>query len=290
MTILLRNPTALDASSLLRLDVKSLARLASQALKEEAMLSPKPALVDSRGPGAHTDMDVGLLMKSAHCLEPYFCKMAEAAIIQPIGSELRRHIGAIGRDAELTMRQVTNGVNTHKGAIWALGLLVAAATKANTLDELFNDAARLANLPDKGLKAVYLSNGLQVRHQYGLSGAKEEAQQGFPHIQELGLPMLFISRARGDSESDAQLNALLAIMTRLSDTCVASRAGLEGVNTMQKGANAVLDAGGTGTLLGRQLLNKLEQDLLRLNASPGGAADLLAATLFIDSLTHQTSH
>jgi triphosphoribosyl-dephospho-CoA synthase len=290
MTILLRNPTALDASSLLRLDVKSLARLASQALKEEAMLSPKPALVDSRGPGAHTDMDVELLMKSAHCLEPYFCKMAEAAIIQPIGSELRRHIGAIGRDAELTMRQVTNGVNTHKGAIWALGLLVAAATKANTLDELFNDAARLANLPDKGLKAVYLSNGLQVRHQYGLSGAKEEAQQGFPHIQELGLPMLFISRARGDSESDAQLNALLAIMTRLSDTCVASRAGLEGVNTMQKGANAVLDAGGTGTLLGRQLLNKLEQDLLRLNASPGGAADLLAATLFIDSLTHQTSH
>ncbi|QUX90188.1 triphosphoribosyl-dephospho-CoA synthase MdcB [Marinomonas sp. A3A] len=290
MTILLRNSTAPDVSKLLRLDPENLAHLASQALKEEASLSPKPALVDSRGSGAHTDMDVGLLMKSAHCLEPYFCKMAAAAIVHPIGFELRRNIGAIGRDAERAMRQATNGVNTHKGAIWALGLLVAAATNASTLDELFNDAGRLANLPDEGLKAVYLSNGLQVRHQYGLSGAKEEAQQGFPHIQELGLPMLFISRARGDSESDAQLNALLAIMTRLSDTCVASRAGLEGVKTMQKGANAVLDAGGTGTLLGRQLLNKLEQDLLRLNASPGGAADLLAATLFIDSLTHQTSH
>tara|TARA_R110001606_G_scaffold9220_1_gene40073 strand:+ start:3549 stop:4445 length:897 start_codon:yes stop_codon:yes gene_type:complete len=290
MTILLKDEKSLDMTKVKRLDTKSLARLAAQALKQEATLSPKPALVDSRGSGAHTDMDVGLLMRSAHCLEPYFCKMAEAAILRPIGSELRRNIGALGRDAELAMRQETNGVNTHKGAIWALGLLVAAATKANTLDELFNDAARLANLPDEGLKAVYLSNGLQVRHQYGLSGAKEEAQQGFPHIQELGLPMLFISRARGDSESDAQLNALLAIMTRLSDTCVASRAGLEGVNTMQQGANAVLDAGGTGTLLGRQLLNKLEQDLLRLNASPGGAADLLAATLFIDSLTHQTSH
>jgi triphosphoribosyl-dephospho-CoA synthase len=290
MTILLRNSTTPDASKLLRLDPENLAHLASQALKQEASLSPKPALVDLRGSGAHTDMDVGLLMRSAHCLEPYFCKMAENAIVHPIDSELRRNIGVIGRDAEQAMRQETNGVNTHKGAIWALGLLVAAATKASTLEALFNDAARLANLPDEGLKAVYLSNGLQVRHQYGLSGAKEEAQQGFPHIQELGLPMLFISRARGDSESDAQLNALLAIMTRLSDTCVASRAGLEGVNTMQKGANAVLDAGGTGTLLGRQLLNKLEQDLLRLNASPGGAADLLAATLFIDSLTHQTSH
>ncbi|MBU1467167.1 MAG: triphosphoribosyl-dephospho-CoA synthase, partial [Gammaproteobacteria bacterium] len=188
MTILLRNSTAPDVSKLLRLDPENLAHLASQALKEEASLSPKPALVDSRGSGAHTDMDVDLLMRSAHCLEPYFCKMAENAIVRPIGSELRRNIGAIGRDAEQAMRQETNGVNTHKGAIWALGLLVAAATKANTLDELFNDAARLANLPDEGLKAVYLSNGLQVRHQYGLSGAKEEAQQGFPHIQELGLP------------------------------------------------------------------------------------------------------
>lgn len=269
---------------LIRLDAVDLAHLAYNALAQEAMLTPKPALVDSRGSGAHLDMDMAMLLTSARCLEPYFCKMADQALVSPIGPELRRHIGAIGRDAEKAMLRETNGINTHKGAIWALGLLVTAAMQASTLDELLDHAARLANLSDSGLNAVYLSNGLQVRHQYGLSGAKEEAQLGFPHVKELSLPMLLQSRARGDRESHAQLNALLAIMTRLSDTCVASRSGLEGINAMQQGAIAVLEAGGVGTSLGGQLLSELEQRLLLLNASPGGAADLLAATLFIDSL------
>lgn len=270
--------------SLRRLDAVDLAHLAYNALVQEATLTPKPALVDRRGSGAHLDMDMALLLTSAHCLQPYFSKMADKALAYPIGPELRRHIGAIGRDAEKAMLRETNGVNTHKGAIWALGLLVSAATQANTLDELFDHAAHLAMLPDSGLNTVYLSNGLQVRHQYGLSGAKEEAQLGFPHVKELGLPMLLQSRARGDSESHAQLNGLLAIMTGLSDTCVASRSGLEGLEAMQQGASAVLNAGGVGTSLGRQLLSDLEHTLLSFNASPGGAADLLAATLFIDGL------
>lgn len=275
---------AVNKVSLIRLGATDLAHLAYNALVQEAMLSPKPALVDSRGSGAHLDMNMGTLLTSARCLKPYFFMMAEKACNHTLGSDLRQHLGAIGREAETAMLQATDGVNTHKGAIWALGLFVAAAAQANTFEELFSHAAQLANLPDSGLKTVYMSNGLQVRHQYGLSGAKEEAQLGFPHVKELGLPMLLQSRARGDKESHAQLNGLLAIMTQLSDTCVASRSGLEGIQVMQQGASAVLHAGGVATLLGRQLLSELEQKLLLLNASPGGAADLLAATLFVDSL------
>lgn len=274
----------LDNIMISRLSATQLAAHARHALCQEATLSPKPALVDSRGSGAHNDMDLSMLLASAECLEAYFLAMAEAAFTLPLGGALRRRIGAIGRDAEQAMLQETQGVNTHKGAIWALGLLMAAAVHSHATDELFDNAAHLARLPDTGYNAVYLSHGLQVRRQYGLPGAKEEAQQGFPHVKTLGLPWLFQSRARGDCDDHAQLNALLAIMTSLSDTCVASRAGLDGMAAMQQGASAVLDQGGVASVAGAQKLQALEQTLLSLHASPGGAADLLAATLFVDSL------
>ncbi|RZI66828.1 MAG: triphosphoribosyl-dephospho-CoA synthase MdcB, partial [Pseudomonas sp.] len=98
------------------------------------------------------------------------------------------------------------------------------------------------------------------------------------------LPQLLRSRAAGHGEQNARLDALLAIMTTLSDTCVLYRAGEAGLHAMQHGAQQVLDAGGSATLSGRRALNQLDQQLLSLNASPGGAADLLAACLFIDRL------
>ena len=82
------------------------------------------------------------------------------------------------------------------------------------------------------------------------------------------------------------LDALLAIMTQLADTCVLYRAGMAGLTRMQSGARAVLAAGGCASLDGRRRLRELERDMLHLRASPGGAADLLAATLFLDRLQH----
>lgn len=99
-----------------------------------------------------------------------------------------------------------------------------------------------------------------------------------------GLPQLRKSRQQNVGEQNARLDALLAIMTDLADTCVLYRAGTEGLHAMQHGAQAVLDAGGSASLAGRRRLHVLDQQLLALNASPGGAADLLAACLFIDRL------
>ena len=105
-----------------------LADLAVDALIDEADLSPKPALVDRRGNGAHTDLHLGLMHASALSLWPAFKEMAEAAIeFGEIGLPLREAVGRIGREGEQVMLDTTNGVNTHRGAIWALGLLVTAA-------------------------------------------------------------------------------------------------------------------------------------------------------------------
>lgn len=98
------------------------------------------------------------------------------------------------------------------------------------------------------------------------------------------LPQLKHSRAAGHGEQNARLDALLAIMTGLADTCVLYRAGEQGLHTMQSGAQAVLYAGGSASLAGRRRLHELDQQLIALNASPGGAADLLAATLLLDRI------
>jgi triphosphoribosyl-dephospho-CoA synthase len=262
-----------------------LADLAVDALIDEADLSPKPALVDRRGSGAHTDLHLGLMHASALALWPAFKEMAQAAIeIGEIGLPLREAIGQIGREGEQAMLATTNGVNTHRGAIWALGLLTAAAAlepESSTAGAIALRAARLALLNDR-FAPTPLSHGAEVAQRYGARGAREEAQFGFPAVTQRALPQLKRSRAAGHGEQNARLDALLAIMTSLADTCVLYRAGEQGLHTMQLGAQAVLDAGGSASLGGRRRLHELDQQLIALNASPGGAADLLAACLFID--------
>ena len=261
-----------------------LADLAVESLIDEAELSPKAGLVDRRSSGAHSDMTLALMHASALSLWPCLRQMAEAAEQHgQIGVPLRAALGRIGRDGEAVMLATTGGVNTHRGAIWALGLLVAARALDTRADAatLAARAGRIALIDDPAAIAPD-SHGNQVRRRYGASGAREQAQQGFPAVIEHGLPQLRRSRAAGASENHARLDALLAIMAALSDTCVLWRAGPQGLQALQQGARAVLAAGGCASLDGRRQLRLLDTQLLHMNASPGGAADLLAACLFLD--------
>lgn len=266
-----------------------LASLAVEALIDEVNLTPKPALVDRRGSGAHNDLTLELMERSAKSLRPMFEEMAQAAIHHgEICLALREDIGEIGRQGEKTMMLATDGVNTHRGAIWALGLMVTAATLARTNQqylsavELCQLAGQIAQLEDRFIPKQALSHGQEVQKKLGILGAKEQAQQGFPTIVNFGLKQLYQSRSKPMKEEFARVDALLAMMTDLNDTCVLYRSGTSGLKRMQQGAQQVLDLGGSSSLEGRRALHLLEIDLLRMKASAGGAADLLAATLFID--------
>jgi triphosphoribosyl-dephospho-CoA synthase len=263
-----------------------LARVATHSLIEEARLSPKPGLVDSRGNGAHRDLTLALMERSARSLSPTFHALALQSWRRPADIALRQLVGRLGREGETQMMDATGGVNTHRGAIWALGLLVSAAAMCGmqgSSEEITANAALLASLPDSSAPKVF-SKGLRATRRYRVPGAREEAQQGFPHVMNLALPQLRRSREHGATEQQARLDALMAIMTSLSDTCVLSRAGLEGLEAMQNGARSVLVAGGTARAEGRAALAQLDKHMLALNASPGGAADLLAATLLLDRI------
>ncbi|MEB6634336.1 triphosphoribosyl-dephospho-CoA synthase [Kluyvera cryocrescens] len=263
-----------------------LARTATQCLIDEARLSPKPGLVDSRGNGAHHDLTLAIMERSAHSLTPTFQALAQQSWQRPADIALRQTVGRLGREGEKQMMVATEGVNTHRGAIWALGLLVSAVAMhggTGSAQQVAATAAELAKLPDAAAPKVF-SKGLRATHRYQVPGAREEAQQAFPHVMQRALPQLRLSRLNGSSETQARLDALMAIMTSLTDTCVLSRAGLEGLDAMQDGARAVLRAGGSAHPAGQAALAALDEQMLALNASPGGAADLLAATLFLDRI------
>jgi triphosphoribosyl-dephospho-CoA synthase len=262
------------------------ADLAVCALVEEAELTPKPALVDRRGGGAHDDMDLGMLFSSAYALHPTFRELATRAYGCAPSRRLREELAAIGRRGDKVMLAVTGGVNTHRGAIWALGLLTAAAVMAPP-EAPPADIAALAGLvasfPDRR-GPTEASHGSLVTRRYGVSGARGEARRGFPHVVGVALPTLRAAREAGCPERLARLDALIALIAHVDDTCLLHRGGRAALRDAQAGARAVLAVGGNATAAGRSAVRSLEMALLRHNASPGGSADLLSAALFLDAL------
>jgi triphosphoribosyl-dephospho-CoA synthase len=271
---------------------RKLADLAVAVLLEEAELTPKPALVDCRGNGAHHDLDLARLRRSAQSLQDGFAAIAAVAADEQPSLRLHAQLGRIGREMEQRMLAATGGSNAHRGAIWALGLLVAAAARRSadhTPAGLARAAAALARLPDSGRDAGRPadrppSHGERARLTHGAAGARGEAQAAFPHAIRVGLPMLRAARDRGVPEDRARLDALMAIMASLDDTCLLHRGGRAALKAAKTGARAVLKAGGTAVPAGRQRLDQLHAELMARWASPGGSADLLAVALFLDRL------
>jgi triphosphoribosyl-dephospho-CoA synthase len=273
-----------------------LADLAVDVLTAEALLTPKPALVDARGSGAHRDLDLPAMLKSARSLHGTFLNMATVAAGQQPDQVLREQLAQIGRSGESQMYAATRGSNAHRGAIWVLGLLVAARAIQGEIGphgetgphaeasprETAALAARIAAFPDRNAPAQD-SHGARVCRRYGVRGARGEAVAGFPHIVEVGLPAMWAARAKGADETCARLDALLAIMATLDDTCLLHRGGKPALEAAQRGARDTLMAGGSSSAAGRRALLRLDAELVERNASPGGCADLLAACIFLDS-------
>lgn len=262
---------------------EALAQTAVTALTGQLALAPKPGLPDPRDLGAHvTGRDHGMLRWSAKALAPGLAAMAAAArrTGEPTPG-LRGELGAIGRCAEHSVRLAGGG---HRGALWTLGLLVAAAAldpRAGARD-VAATAKRIAAHTDKRAPRRP-SRGSSVSARYGAAGARGEARAGFPHVRR-ALDALAAARATGATEQQARLDALLTVMSTLQDTELLYTVGPLGLRHVQAGARAVLEAGGTYTEAGTQALVAFDADLHARAWSPRGSAGLLAGALFLDAL------
>ena len=241
-----------------------LAELAVQALLEEVDQTPKPGLVDRNNRGAHQDMDRDLFHRSARSLLPYFRRAVTLGLER---ADCMGPLQAAGLAAERVMLAKTGGVNTHRGAVYAFGLILAAmGSRLARGGDVFAGGAALA---ESGLPPAAGSHGQRARQRYGASGARGEALAGFPHARHAWAAL---ARPGG---RDA---ALLTLLAEVEDTNLLHRGGPEGLALVQSRARSILAA--SPPAYGEGLL-ELDRACIARNLSPGGSADLLALALFL---------
>ncbi len=252
---------------------KEIARCAQQALLYEALCTPKPGLVDRENSGAHRDMDIFSFASSAASLGDYFEACARTGMEGGMLETLR----FLGRQAEADMLRATGGVNTHKGAIFSLGILCCAAAMEG---DVWENAARIAGdaLRDfEGLVPEQARTGGERQYlAYGFTGVRGEAAAGFPTVKNIALPALKRALAAGRSRNDAGLEVLLHLMAAVTDSNILRRRGPDTQLWVHERARELLSSGWT-----EDGLRSMNEAFVRENISPGGCADLLAAAYFI---------
>lgn len=251
-----------------------IAHLATQALQAELDTTPKPGLVDKDNNGAHRDMDYALMQRSIDTLHPYFVKLALLGSADALPSHTA--IRDAGIEAEKAMLSATNGVNTHKGALFSMGLAVVAAAHEKDTDSLQTTIKALAaSFPDTngthGSKAKQLSKGTTA-----IKGALDNAREGYEMLFAEWLP--FYIERRKERDAYTLHKTLLRIMCDLDDTNVIYRTDLATAEEVKQEARALLDS------FSKAALKDMDRHYTTRNISPGGAADMLSLTIFIGSI------
>lgn len=285
-----------------------IAHLATQALQAELDTTPKPGLVDKDNNGAHRDMDYALMQRSIDTLHPYFVKLALLGCADALPTHTS--IRDIGIEAEKAMLAATNGVNTHKGALFSMGLAVVAAAHeerkiAANEEQILKERnggedvlvslqttikALAASFPDTngthGSKAKLLSKGTTT-----IKGALDNAREGYEMLFAEWLP--FYIERRKEHDAHTLHKTLLRIMCDLDDTNVIYRTDLATAEEVKQEARALLDsfskahtAEDKEKRIAAELLALKDMDkrYTARNISPGGAADMLSLTIFIGSI------
>lgn len=262
------------------------------ALVFELTLAPKPGLVTPFSNGSHTDMDHRHFSASIEALAGYFGDCARLAAAGAGLPDLQTR-GAL---AEAVMYSATGGINTHRGAVFTLGLLAAAAGRQfargriepDRLGEVVADHWGEALLA-AAARAPADSHGLRVRQALGLPGAREQAASGFPVLFGTTLPALRQARARLGNDPRALLHALIATIAVLPDTNLAHRGGRGGLQWARAVATDFIAAGSVFADGHARRLDALCSAFERRHLSPGGSADLLAAALFVEAVPIEVS-
>lgn len=281
--------------------IRRTAENAQRALLCEVAVTPKPGLVDRHNSGAHDDMDVFTFIHSACTLCGYFETCTRIGLAHR-GGDAQACFDALrvpGLLAEADMRRATAGVNTHKGAIFSLG--IACASLGMSWGEPFSaehillrcgemTRLRMQDELENARQGQARTFGEQVYQKKGVGGVRAEAAGGFAGVRETALPRLNAALDAGLSLNDAALCALTALMARTEDTNAVRRGGEAGAKAMREKAQmldsrmtAAIAAGKAQEVLDdfRHELTLWDQELTRQRISPGGCADLLALALLM---------
>ena len=279
-------------------DAQLISQIAVGALLYELSVTPKPGLVDRKNNGAHMDMDFYTFLDSATALSPYFEKMyvlgAENKNLS--AKELLPHLRVAGIRAESDMFSATAGINTHKGAIFSLGILAASCGYLGAgnkdVQQILETAAHIAS---GALKTDFAkleqenatTNGEVLFVKHGITGIRGEAALGFPAVRKYGLKTLEEAMLRGVSLNDAGVETLLTLLSCVEDTNIIHRGGRQRLKEIQDKLQQFLKTQpNTEEIL--QYATHLDRQFISENLSPGGCADLLAICYMLHLLKRRS--
>lgn len=284
---------ALMTEAITRMDARRVASLAVRGLLYEACAAPKPGLVDRLDSGSHKDMDIFTFMSSAAALQSYFgdCFLLGQDSRHAPPQETFRRLRLPGMLAEQEMYRATGNVNTHKGAIFSLGLICGALGRLEEEDRRNPEAisqmcAKMTSglthreLTGKGA-AQSTTHGEMAYWQHGVGGIRAQAEAGFPDVVNTGLPALQKALAQGYNLEESGCAALVSLMSVCVDTNLIARGGFEAQQQTAAQARTIL---AQENIPSRQTLAAWNREMTEKHLSPGGCADLLAITYFLHFL------
>lgn len=290
---LLQRTEELMRHALISRESRKIGALAARALLYEVCTTPKPGLVDAEGSGSHGDMDLFTFINSSTALQPYFTDCARIGM-ETVGltpEETFDKLRFRGRTAEQEMYDATGGVNTHKGAIFSLGLLCGAAGRLSGQERNAQQLLQLCSEMVRGITDRELrqqnkadTNGKRLYSHYGVTGIRGQAENGFPAVLEHGLPVFRAGIAKGLSVNDAGCAALLHLIANTQDTNLMARSDLLTQQQLAAELGRILEK---EPYPGIEVLRELDREYTERNLSPGGSADLLAVTYFLHFLEQE---
>jgi triphosphoribosyl-dephospho-CoA synthase len=257
--------------------------LAIASLHAELVCAPKPGLVTPFDAGSHRDMDATTFMRSLFSLRGYFPAIARAGAARDGFGRLQQ----LGVEAEVEMSRATNGINTHRGAIFSLGLLVAGAASlrahgdATAAEAVCNEVMIRWGASIVDAPSTSASHGQIVAQRYGAQGARGEAARGFPTLRNVAVPALKHALGATSDQNAAMAQTLMTLIANTEDTNLLHRGGASGLAYAQRRSRGFLTAGGISASGWHKKLLGIGRDFVTRRLSPGGSADLLACAWFL---------
>lgn len=281
------------------------AKLAEESILTEALLTPKPGLVDAKDSGAHKDMDIFTFVRSAVSLRDGFKEMFLAGAMNEIPlNNLLSIIRPIGIRMEQEMFGATSGINTHKGIIFSMGLLLAALGRLLKEDQFAGE--RMPSLNPQDTERIFsvimgvteglvskdfadihqksaLTHGEKLYLEYGFTGIRGEAEKGYPVLRDEVLPYLR-NRKEKLSYEETLLEVLFLLMMHVEDSNIVTRGGIESLGYVRSTAEKFLADGGMRQEDAYEKIQIMNETFISRNLSPGGAADLLSLAIVLGKL------
>lgn len=266
----------------------NLSDIALESMIYEVSSYPSFGLVSPLTQGAHNDMDFFTFLDSSFAIKEGLKSMAKISYSSIPLDIVFNHLREIGKITEKNMFIATNNINTHKGMIFLLGVVISATARALYEKKSFNEIQNIIKNMTKDILKDFdninpnsnLTHGEKLFLKYGFTGIRGEIKTGLEVIFNGAIKVFTDTLEKTKSTNLASVQTLIFLMGNVMDSTIVYRHDFETLERVKKEMQELYHQGGIFIQDSQSILKDIEKKYISNRISPGGCADLLAITLF----------